>query len=144
MNYETLNIFEYNGYLTGKITASKQPYSETYFQKIKNWKADIIVIMASTEVFETYDFAIKILNYFLHWLHAVVTNFDNPNNSFNKIIFTPVKYLKSKRTYFDTLQNWRKLFWNDGNALTSRARVKANSGAQTGTKIRPLAIDTEA
>ena len=86
MNYETLNIFEYNGYLTGKITVSKQPYSDTDFQKIKNWKADIIVSMTNTEEFETYDFAIKVSNYSLHWLHVAVTNFYNPNNSFNEII----------------------------------------------------------
>ena len=86
MNYETLNIFEYNGYLTGKITVSKQPYSDTDFQKIKNWKADIIVSMTNTEEFETYDFAIKVSNYSLYWLRAAVTNFDNPNNSFNEII----------------------------------------------------------
>lgn len=86
MNYKTLNIFEYNGYLTGKITVSKQPYSDTDFQKIKNWKADIIVSMTNTEEFETYDFAIKVSNYSLYWLRAAVTNFDNPNNSFNEII----------------------------------------------------------
>ena len=86
MNYETLNIFEYNGYLTGKITVSKQPYSDTDFQKIKNWNADIIVTMTNTKEFETYDFAIKISNYSLHWLDAAVTDFDNPNNIFNEII----------------------------------------------------------
>ena len=144
MTTDAFEIFNIEGYQSGKLAICKVPLIESDFKAINDWSADVIVTMINVEEFSDPSFASQISNCAPQWMQAAVPDFGIPETDFRVVTARLLSILDNQGRVLIHCKGGQ----GRSGMLALRLLVEQGEYPKTALKrirsVRPFAVETQA